>query len=518
MTELEFNGVEPSSATEAGATIVGIEFASNYVRGVMLESSDGESLITAVAEAEIISPVGHGPRGPFDSALVGPALDELIGLLNINISQPPQVAVSFGPSYAGVGSGPSLPPWLQQQASLLAESLICAGDLGVAFAPRSAVESVGEAVAASGLHLSRLDLAPVAAARVLDMMNVDTLTVGSGRGWQARLRDAEVLEALEVVSVDVDAPLLVIDENNDGQPVSAYFEVGLGANLVIDDPDLGQYAAAAGAALGLYYSSPADLLTGELIDRGGPRQVLETPDSTELSTPWGQRVAGATARTTLNLQRHPASGGLGSAFGHSLTHTEPIDLLDLGPEPQAVEPQLVDGDIELVDPDIETAEAEDIEIAEAEDIESAVEDATDGDLDPEISGDESDVEDVAVDDHETPVLEGEAASSERRLPVIDLRSHGGTNAANEPAGSETAGLSGQGVFADTDMADVGLLDGDGLIQAEDLGHDDPITQFSPDENQQQTLSKADGLLRNRVILLVLALVVVALLVYNFVLS
>lgn len=244
-------------------SIVGIELARAVARGVRVLPDHNE--IVAVAEV----PLGYEAidrDGVIEPAVVGLTLDTLLVHLGIRDRSQCRVGMTIGPRNAGVGSGPAMVEWLEDQAGQLRQPLVCSGGLGVAFAP---IRSVDQAVKTSfdvGVELVRIDLAPVAAVRAVGEQIDDLICVGSGRGWQARMRDFEVLEAMENIQIGADEPVTVVGRDGTAHPISRYGWIDLSLDLIGSGRvDTGRFATAVGAALGVLYESPANLLEGRVI-------------------------------------------------------------------------------------------------------------------------------------------------------------------------------------------------------------------------------------------------------------
>ncbi len=206
-----------------------------------------------------------GDSVTLDPSSIGPALDEVMYQLEIDDREEHLAGVSIGPPRAGVGSGPALPAWLEHRARQLGENMICAGKLGIAFCPQRALDMAIMICEQANITVSRIDFAPVAAARILQP-GTDTVTLGSGRGWRARLRDDEVLEALENTEIAVDDPLRVIAADGAGVSIDEFYGVSVDPGVGIGtDDDFGRLASAVGAAVGVVDGSSGNLLDGDTV-------------------------------------------------------------------------------------------------------------------------------------------------------------------------------------------------------------------------------------------------------------
>ena len=244
--------------------ILGIEIGSDIVRGVCLNQATTE--LTAASEYELNSSAVD-QDGIVDPAAVTKAIDILIDRLGVLDRSQVQVGLSIGPRNAGVGSGPAIAGWLEEQAANLQESLTFSGDTGIAFVPCRAVDAAIKVASDCGVELVRVDLAPVAGARAIGEQVDDIICLGSGRGWQARMRDFEVLEAMENPEVGVDDPMSIVGDGPK-RTISRYGWVEVSAELdQVQRLDIGQLAPAVGVAIGVAFESPANLLLGQEVGR-----------------------------------------------------------------------------------------------------------------------------------------------------------------------------------------------------------------------------------------------------------
>ncbi len=241
--------------------ILGIEIGRRVVRGVRLDQETTE--LTAASECLLDGPV-VSTDGVIDPEAARPSLEYIIEQLGVRDRAQVRVGFSIGPRNGGVGSGPSMSKWLETQAANLREHMICSGGLGISFAPSRAVDAALKLASDSGIDLVRVDLAPVAGARAIGGQVDDAICLGSGRGWQARMRDFEVLEAMENPEIGDDDTLSIIGPSGHPRYIARYGWVEISAELdQAQRLDIGQLAPAVGAAIGVAYESPANLLMGK---------------------------------------------------------------------------------------------------------------------------------------------------------------------------------------------------------------------------------------------------------------
>ncbi|MEM7326191.1 MAG: hypothetical protein AAF531_24105 [Actinomycetota bacterium] len=243
--------------------ILGIELGRRVVRGVRLDQYRAE--LTAVAECELFRE-GLSAEGIVDVAVFGPVLEDLLARLKVTDRSRVRIGFAVGPRNSGVGSGPAMAGWLEQQAKNLQENMQCSGGLGVAFVPTRAVDAAVKLSRDGGIDLARLDLAPVAAARAIGAQVDDRICLGSGHGWQARMRDLEVLEAKENLHVGFDDPMTLVNPKGEPRSIERYGWVEMSQGLEqAGGLNMAQMAVAVGVAIGVAYNSPADLLQSRLV-------------------------------------------------------------------------------------------------------------------------------------------------------------------------------------------------------------------------------------------------------------
>ncbi len=243
--------------------ILGVELGASAVRGVIYDP-DREEIILA-AECPLSGPATVSSGALNDQVMI-PALDDV--LYNLGVTSPATIrsGVTIGPDHGGVGSGPALHDWLRGKSNHIGQPISYAGNIGISFAPLRAIEDAQRIASESGLVPDRVELAPVAAARVLGNEVEDVITIGSGRGWRARMRRYEVLEAVTSDDVTVDEPLRIVTSAGKALEVEKYSSVTIADSLSATSLlDLGQLAVCVGAALGVAYDSGGNLLVGQVL-------------------------------------------------------------------------------------------------------------------------------------------------------------------------------------------------------------------------------------------------------------
>ncbi len=238
-------------------SVLGIEVGARLVRAVVL-TADHRVLIGA-AEARFPNEIEQD----FDPSATWEAVREVLYQLGHLVPKSMPAAVSIGPANGGVGSGPSLPTWLEGRARFLGEDLVCSGELGLAFSPSGPISQVVDCCASHDVQLKRIDLAPMAAQRLLPRSAGGTFTLGSGVGWQAGVRSNVVLAATQSDSVSTDARLMASSNASDALRPPSFDGFPISNRLQQQfELELGQLAPAIGAAVGVIVSAPANLLDG----------------------------------------------------------------------------------------------------------------------------------------------------------------------------------------------------------------------------------------------------------------
>ncbi len=291
-----------------------------------------------------------------EPSVVGVALDTLVVALGVSARSDVRTGLTIGPRNAGVGSGPKMAGWLGAQATRLAQPFVCAGGLGVAFVPIRSIDQAVKTAFDIGLDLHRVDLAPVATARAIGEQVDDLVCVGSGRGWQARMRDFEVLEAMENQQVGADEPVRIVGQNG-AYTIARYGWIDVSPDLLHSGQvDVAGLATAVGAAIGVLYESPANLLDGKVIGGAAPAvrhdarrpaepefrpeptiqlSAVQVPERVTVPPDDGggqvtHRLAGSADRSAARPATRPATAATnpsGSGWGEDrVTEDDPINL------------------------------------------------------------------------------------------------------------------------------------------------------------------------------------------------
>lgn len=274
-------------------SVLGIEVGARVVRAIVL-TADHRVLVET---AEVYFPSEEEPD--FDPAATSEALGEVLYQLGHLVPRSLPAAVSIGPVNSGVGSGPSLPNWLEGRARYLGEDLICSGEVGLAFSPSGPISQIVDCCAQHGVKLERLDLAPMAAQRILPRGVGTTFTLGSGIGWQAGARSSVVLAATQSDAVTADARLMASSGDSKALVPPSFHGFPISARLQKQSQvDLGMLAPAVGTAIGLVGSAPANLLEGYKV-AGGRRpatmQMQSFAHAEQSDAVEGHSVAGTVA-------------------------------------------------------------------------------------------------------------------------------------------------------------------------------------------------------------------------------
>lgn len=191
----------------AGIGLLGVEIGRTRVRLVLLD--DGASQLIDAVERPIAK--AGGPRDPIEQEFATrSAIEAGLDRLGIRELTDLPVGATIGFPNCGVGSGPALQDWLDSLSHDLDEPVLYTGRSGISYAPASCVDFVQRVFEPTGLQLNRVELAPVAAARVISSVRSGAIALGSGVAWSARLLNNQVLEAFETVDGGFDDELQVV--------------------------------------------------------------------------------------------------------------------------------------------------------------------------------------------------------------------------------------------------------------------------------------------------------------------
>ena len=234
--------------------LLGIEIGRTKVRIVVL---DWRANKVRDAIERPIEKAG-GPRDPIEQEFsTRSAIEAGLDRLDVIDVRSMAAGATIGFPNCGVGSGPALHAWLESLSEDLEEPVLYTGNGGVSYAPASCVEFVRRVFEPTDIDLGRVELAPVAAARVLQSVRSGAISLGSGVAWSARLLNNQVLEAFETVDGGFDDELHVMI-NSIGQPITSLdgYEV---------DPSFGPNRGLTAAAL-----APSIGVAVALLDPEGP--------------------------------------------------------------------------------------------------------------------------------------------------------------------------------------------------------------------------------------------------------
>ena len=250
---------------------IGVELGRSKVRVSLLDRS-GRELIDVVERP--IAKAG-GPRDPIDQeASTRAALLAALDRMGIPAGSDLFAGATIGFSNCGVGSGPALRGWLESLSEDLAEPIMIVGDVGVSYAPARCVEFVQRVFEDSGLHLDRVELAPVAAARMMGGLSSGTVSLGSGVPWTARVLDGQVLEAFEAGDGEFDRDVRVTANGGAAVSPSSLHGVTVAEPLCRNrGVSVAALAPAAGVAVGIMSGERTNLLEGSTLNGPSVRAV-----------------------------------------------------------------------------------------------------------------------------------------------------------------------------------------------------------------------------------------------------
>lgn len=328
-------------AGEVDSGLLGVEIGRNKVRLSLLDPNGGEVL--DMVERPIAK--AGGPRDPIEQevstrAAIVAALDRLGLPDGANLL----AGATMGFSNCGVGSGPALQGWLESLSDEIGEPLVLVGEVGISYAPARCVEFVQRVFDESGLRLDRVELAPVAAARVMGHVTSAALSLGSGIAWTARVLDDEVLEAFEAADGPFDDDLRLVGNGSVPPALSLLEGVAIDEALCRNrGVSITALAPAAGVALGLLSEDNTNLLDGQSVYRSEPR-INTTPPPVRAPRP--SPSAGT------SFSREPVVAVDYDQLGRSTAGSEPgdwpvatsKDTYELQRIPETIDPRALERD------------------------------------------------------------------------------------------------------------------------------------------------------------------------------
>ncbi len=263
---MSLGGISQGSA----ASLLGIEIGRSKVRMALLDG-DGKTVDDLVERP--IAKAG-GPREPMEEEeSTRSAIQSGLERLGLNPGVPMLVGVTIGFPHCGVGSGPALQAWLADLSSELREPIVFVGRYGVSYAPVHCINFVRRVFEPIRIPLDRVELAPIAASRVLDSLRSGAITLGSGVAWSARILDRDVLEAFEILDGAFDEVLHVVS-NGELQPVTELEGIHVDSELCRNrGVTAGALAPAVGVAVALRDPVTSNLLQGQILTPGAAPQA-----------------------------------------------------------------------------------------------------------------------------------------------------------------------------------------------------------------------------------------------------
>jgi hypothetical protein len=161
--------------------------------------------------------------------------------------------------------------------------------VGDSYAPARWVDFVQRVFDPTVLRLDRVELAPVAASRVLGPVKSGSLTLGSGVAWSARILDNDVLEAFETIDGVFDDVVQLVSDGREG-PIDRLTGVYVDETLCRDrGVSVSSLAPAVGVAIALLGIDQSNLLDGTTVVGEGIASRVPSAhrDARAVSSPLG---------------------------------------------------------------------------------------------------------------------------------------------------------------------------------------------------------------------------------------
>lgn len=252
-----------------------------------------------------------------------------------------RLGVAFSDVNAGVGNGPNMKSWLGQQVEKLDLSFVHVGEPEVSFAPDEVVNDVLALFRPSGVAVSRMELSPVAAARVLPPDTTATLTLGSGIGWQVDLRDGRVFSAYANENVPSKQVVKILMDGVEQAPVTTLHNLKIPPSLLAEHQiPVSVLCPAAGVAKGIAAREAENLLYGEKIEAVSEIQRRNARKSTTgkvTAVPESAAIASGATQTKTTMFQPMATGEHNLDIGPpSSPATQPNPVIDdlASPKPE----------------------------------------------------------------------------------------------------------------------------------------------------------------------------------------
>ncbi len=183
---------------------------------------------------------------------------------HLQLSKGTKLGISFGSRYSGVGSGPSMHPWVDALQEKTGERIARVGTpaTGISYMPMKYVQSLKDLAALVGADLGLVEVTPQSIVRMIRFQGTYALELDSSVGWRAKIVDGNVLEGIVKTAGLGGVKTTIVDRDlgrialGDPQTSSILSERVLPIDLAET------YVAAAGAAIGAATSSIATNLAG----------------------------------------------------------------------------------------------------------------------------------------------------------------------------------------------------------------------------------------------------------------
>ena len=312
--------------------IVGIEIGDLVVRAVQTdrEASRVENYVEVAINSTNIGLTK--PREPYQHAI-----DTALYQLDLGEPETYRLGVAFSDVNAGVGNGPAMQEWLNQQVKKLDVSFVYAGEPEVSFSPDGVVNDVLALFRPSGVAVSRMELSPVAAARSLPANTTGTVLIGSGIGWQVDLREGRVFSAYASDKIGRNQALRLLADGTEQPPLTNLRDIDVPDSLLAKHRiPIALLCPTVGVAKGVAEREAANLLYGSKVEAASELQRKAARKSTTeqvQAVPESVAIASQAVPTKTTMFQ-PLATGDHSELVKQLAISDPERLAELTPEPE----------------------------------------------------------------------------------------------------------------------------------------------------------------------------------------
>lgn len=265
---------------------VGIEISLNKVRICVLSPSgvliDFAEAPRTSSSSDSVADISHSLETAWQRLVIEPGA---------------RVGVAVGAGYSGVGSGPAMNPWLDALENKICQKVCRVGSSseGISYIPMACIQELKMVFENLGAHLSLVEVAPVAVARMLGNNGTGRMEFNSSVAWKTRVYKGKVLEAISSEILIESEEILVTGTDGLATILSNNSGYGLDESLLTANGlSVSKIGISFGSAIGVHSKSSKS-------------NFVEVLDLRQLEIQQRRSIFAAPSMTTQELQVLPAA-------------------------------------------------------------------------------------------------------------------------------------------------------------------------------------------------------------------